>query len=142
MKKALIIFGFLIGLSNIQLSIAQTADNYVLYRDLDAVRIDYTTQQCTNNADVITEFHFLRLKNKTSNPITVSFKIEYYYNGSCTTCGNSEYQFTFEIPANATITSDCSLESPNARLAIISKYVNRNFGSPLERFELSNISVQ
>lgn len=120
---------------------SQSADNYTLYRELEAVKIDYITQQCTNNADLITEIHFLRLKNKTSNPISVSFKIEYYFNGNCTTCGNNEYYFTFEIPSNGEITSDCNMESPNSRLAIISKYVNRNYGSPLERFELSNITV-
>lgn len=142
MKKTLLILSFMVGLFQAQTIVAQASDNYTLYREFDAVKIDYSTQQCTNNADVITEFHFLRLKNKTNNPIVVSFKIEYYYNGSCTTCGNNEYFFSFEIPANEVLTTDCNLEAPNARLAIISKYVNRSFGSPLERFELSNITVQ
>ncbi len=122
---------------------AQSSESYKLYKDLDAVKIDYTTQQCTNNADVISEFHFLRLTNKTNAPVSISFRVEYYYNGSCSTCSNDEYQFSFNIPANGSITTDCaSLSTSTGRLAVINKYVNKNYGPPLDKFELSNIVVR
>lgn len=123
------------------LMFAQSANSWTVYQDLPAVKIDYTTQQC--GSDVITEFNFIRLTNKTSNSISVSFKVEYYYNGSCTTCGTNEYQFTFDLPANGFLMPSCDdLTTPNGRLAIIKRYVNRNFGHPLDRFELTNIIVQ
>ena len=117
----------------------QTSDSWTLYRELDAVKIEYTTEQCGD--DVITEFNFIKLTNKTSQPVSVTFKIEYYYNGTCTTCTNEEYRFTFALPANGSIQADCSLSSNTGRLAIIKRYVNRNYGHPLDRFELSDIVV-
>lgn len=120
---------------------AQSSNSWTNYKDLDAVKIDYTTQQCGEEPEVITEFNFIKLTNKTSNPISVSFKIEYYYNGSCTTCGNEEYAFNFAIPSNGSVVPDCSLTSPNSALAVIKRYVNRSFGYPLDRFELTNIVV-
>ena len=123
--------------------IAQTSETWTTYRDLDAVKIDYTTQECTGqNSGVITEFNFVRLTNKTANQVTITFKIEYYYNGSCTTCSNDEYRFTFVLPPNGILVPDCSLTGEAAKLAIIKRYVNRNFGYPLDRFELTNITVQ
>lgn len=141
MTKVKRLFGIFILCVAPSLLSAQSSDSWTLYRDLDAVKIDYQLQQC--GTDVITEFNFVRLTNKTNKPILVSFKIEYYYNGSCSTCGTNEYQFTFSLAPNESIMPSCGdLSSPNGRLAIINKYVNRNYGHPLDRFELSNIIVQ
>lgn len=119
---------------------AQSTQTWTNYRDLEAVKIDYTIQECVK--DITTEFYFIKLTNKTSNEITVSFKIECYFNGSCSTCSNDEYYFTFKVPANGSIMPNCVLNSYNDHLAIIKRYVDRNYGPPLERFELSNITVQ
>jgi len=121
-----------------------TAQYYVTYADLESVKIDYITEQCGEEPNTITEFNFLRLTNKTTLPIFVSFKVEYYYNGVCSTCNTSEYQFTFNLSPNGVITSNCSnlFDETTGRLAIIKSYVNRNFGHPLDRFELTNITVQ
>jgi hypothetical protein len=140
MSRALQLLGLLLIFSFPTVISAQSDQIWTNYRDLEAVRIDYTTQQCTK--DITTEFYFIQLTNKTSNPITVSFRIEYYYNGACSTCSNDEYRFTFRIPANGSIMPDCALDSDAAHLAIIKRYVDRNYGAPLDRFELSNITVQ
>jgi hypothetical protein len=122
---------------------AQHSPTYTTYSDLDAVKIDYTVQLCGEEPNTITEFNMLRLTNKTDHAITVSFKIEYYYNGICTTCNTNEYQVSFNLPANGTLSPDCtSLSGPAGHLALIKKYINRNFGQPLDRFELTNILVQ
>lgn len=119
------------------------AQSYTTYTDLDAVKIDYTTQQCGEDPNTITEFNFIRLTNKTDQAITVGFKIEYYYGGVCTTCSTSEYNVSFKLPANGAVTTDCSgISGDNGYLAIIKKYINRNYGQPLDRFELTNITVQ
>jgi hypothetical protein len=119
------------------------AQSYTTYTDLSAVKIDYTTVQCGEDPNTVTEFNFIRLTNKTDQMITVGFKIEYYYNGACTTCSTNEYQVSYKIPANGVITTDCAgLSGSNGYLAIIKKYINRNYGQPLDRFELTNISVQ
>lgn len=141
MSKTLKFVGLIILFVFPTFIMAQSSNSWTYYKDLDAVKIDYTTQQCGEEPGVITEFNFIKLTNKTSNPISVSFKLECYYNGSCSTCGNEEYVFNFEIPANGSVVPDCSLTSPNSGLAVIKRYVNRNFGYPLDRFELTNIVV-
>ncbi len=139
MRRLLLFTAFLLTLIGSTDLVAQTSDSWTLYRELDAVKIEYTTQQCGN--DVITEFNFIKLTNKTAQPVSITFKIEYYYNGSCTTCSIEEYRFTFSLPSNGSIEADCSLSPNTGRLAIIKRYVNRNYGHPLDRFELSDIVV-
>lgn len=140
-KLFVLVFGLTFSLLS---SINLSAQSYTTYADLEAVKIDYTTQLCGEEPNTVTEFNFLRLTNKTTIPVVISFKIEYYYNGACTTCSTSEYQFTFKLAPNEVISSNCSnlFDENTGRLAIIKTYVNRNFGHPLDRFELTNITVQ
>ncbi len=119
------------------------AQEYKMYKELPELTIDYRTENCGAEPNLISEFHFIRLTNKTAEAITVSFKIEPYINGNCTTCHNDEYYFTFEIPANSSITSYCDqLQEKNGNLALVSKYLNRDFGSDLDKFEITNISIR
>lgn len=119
------------------------AQQYQLIQDLPEVTFDYQTQTCGAEPEIIFEMHFLRLTNKTNQEITVKFRVEYYYDGNCTTCNNSEYYHTFKIPANTSISTDCnSLREQYGHLGIISKYLNRDFGADLEKFEITNISVE
>ncbi len=141
MNRALKTVGLII-LSVCPIFIQAQSSTWTNYRDLDAVKIDYILQNCGEEPNTITEFYFIRLTNKTENPINVSFKLEYYYNGVCSTCGNEEYVFNLLVPANGSIMPDCaSLTTTNGHLAVVKRYVNRNYGSPLDRFELSNIAV-
>jgi hypothetical protein len=140
MSKVIRFVSTIVGFFCAQFGIAQSSEVWTTYRDMPAAKIEYTIHQC--GSDVITEFYFLKLTNKTAQSIDISFKIEYYYNGSCSTCGTNEYQFTFTVPANGFLMPDCNLTSSEGRLAIIKRYVNRNYGHPLDRFELSNIIVQ
>jgi len=135
---------YLIGLvAVISCPLAINAQTYNTYKELPEVKIDYTVQQCGAEPNVISEMNFIRLTNKTTREISVSFKIEYYYNGVCTTCNTGEYFVTYKIAANQSITTDCdNLGGGYGNLGIIKRYVNRNFGHPLDRFELTNISVQ
>src|SRR5689334_19916121 len=84
------------------------AQSYTTYTDLDAVKIDYITEQCGQDPNTVTEFNFIRLTNKTNQMITVGFKVEYYYNGTCSTCNTNEYQFSYKVPANGSVSTDCS----------------------------------
>lgn len=119
------------------------AQDYKVFKDLPEFTIDYRTENCGAEPNVIFEMHFLRLTNKTDHAITVKFRIEYYYGGNCTTCNNNEYYHTFTIPANSSITTDCDkLKEQNGHLGILSRYLNRDFGTDLDKFEINNISVQ
>ena len=142
MNQALKFVGLLIISISPVFITAQSLQTWTSYRDLDAVKIDFTTEECGESSAIITEYYFIKLTNKTTHPIFVSFRIEYYYNNICSTCGNDEYRFTFEIPANGTMIPDCSLTGPTARLAVVKRFVNKTYGTPLDRFELSDITVQ
>lgn len=144
MNRALKIVGLFILFASPTFIIAQSLTSaWTTYRDLDAVKIDFTTQRCGEEPNVITEFYFLQLTNKTANPVSISFRLEYYYNNVCSTCNDDKYIYSFDLPANGSIVPDCNtLTSTAGALAVIKRYVNRNFGSPLDRFELSNIVVR
>jgi hypothetical protein len=114
------------------------------YKDLDKVKIEQKVTSCTNpNTQDSFEYTFLKLTNKTAQPIQVTFRIESYFNGNCTTCSNDEYVFTFNVPANSSIEpSGCAFTSQNDRLAIFRKNLNKPNYSVFDRFELSGIIVQ
>lgn len=107
------------------------------------MKIDYLVESCGEEPNTISEFNFIRLTNKTNADINVSFKIEYYYNGNCTTCGDDGYLVNYRIPANSSISTNCNeLSGQYGKLAVINKYKNRNYGSPLDKFEISNIEIK
>lgn len=121
---------------------AQSAESWTTYSDLEQVKIEYRTNQCNFSSGVEADFYFIKLTNKTVEEVTITFRLEYYYNGECTTCHNDEYVYTFKIPASGSLEPTCDLSNDNARLAVIKEYLNRDFGYPLDKFEITNIQIQ
>ncbi len=93
--------------------------------------------------DIQAEYILLKVTNLTSASLQLSFRADLFYVGTgCITCNNPEYLIHLNIPANSSITTDCSnLEGENRRLAIFKKYTNRNNNREFDRFEITEIQV-
>jgi len=117
--------------------------SWSVYKDLDQVKIEQKVTTCSPQGSTDShEYVFLKLTNKTSQPIHVTFRIESYFNGACTTCTNDEYVFTFNVPANGSVEPSCSLNGTNDRLAVYVKSLTQPNYSQFTKFELSEITIQ
>lgn len=126
-------------------SFAQNSQQWSLYQDLEDVKIEQKISQCQyQGSDDASEYTFLKLTNKTQSELFVTFKIEIFYNGSCTTCSNDEYLFTFHLMPGQSMEPDCSFKNDeNGHLAIYMRQVkNPSKTSVFTKFQLSNINVQ
>jgi hypothetical protein len=85
------------------------------------------------------EVVYLRIVNKTSAVIDVSWKLEMYYDGVCHGCTGQEYMKTVQLSPNGTISGTCS-ESSLKELRIFSKMVSFKTRE-LTGFELKNVHV-
>lgn len=116
--------------------------NWQVYQDEESYRIEQANTHCSNlgNGTVSADYIFLKLTNKTTKEITLSFQVEAYYDEKCRTC-NSEFYYSFEIPAKKSIEPNCKWE--NGQLAIIKNYVSGlNDPSRFTKLQLTNITVK
>lgn len=86
------------------------------------------------------EYVFLKLQNKTSSKITVSYAMSLSYNNTCYTCSNlDEYTFTFTLNPNQELSGNCSNKEG---LSIFSKMLDGTSNSKLTNFEIKNIVIK
>lgn len=108
-------------------------------------RIEYSDPViCTNSqADIQSEYVFLKISNLTSSPLTLSFRTDLFYIGSgCVTCDNPEYIQHITIPANGSLSADCDfLTTGNRQLLIFKKFINRTNQRDFEKFEITQVRV-
>lgn len=117
--------------------------SWTLHQDLDKIKIEKKISQCTyEGSDVTLEYIFLKMTNKTSNEVRVSFHLDSYFNGQCRTCGSTEYDFVFKIPANGSIEPVCQFKNDLDKLAVFVKNVNRPNYSTFDKFEINNLVVE
>lgn len=99
---------------------------------------------CTNSqADIQSEYVFLKISNLTSSTLTLSFRTDLFYVGSgCVTCDNPEYIQRITIPANSSLSADCDfLTTGNRELLIFKKFINRANQRDFEKFEITQVQV-
>jgi len=99
---------------------------------------------CTNaEADIQSEYVFLKISNLTSADIQISFRADIFYVGSgCVTCDNPEYIQRITVPANTSISADCNfMTTGNRQLVIFKKFINKTNYREFEKFEISQIQV-
>lgn len=117
--------------------------SWTVYQDLPTLKIEKKTVQCTyEGSDVTGEYIFLKLTNKTSNSINVSYHLNATYDGVCKTCGNAEYDFSFTVPANSSVEPVCQFGNAYDKLAVFVKHLNRPNYAVFDSFDLANLIVQ
>ena len=121
------------------------AQSWHTYQTTSQVKIEYTDPvNCSFSGGTEAEYIFLKFQNLTGQPIQVSFHVEHYYVGSgCTTCNNDEYQYTIQLPANGTISTDCHFASAGqSKLAIFKKFITRPNPTEFEKFEITHLTIE
>lgn len=141
-KTLILLAGFLyLTVSNLHAQSSWTS-----LQTINQVNIEYSEPVNCNfsQGTVQAEYIFLRINNLNAISKTVSFRIDSYYKGSgCGTCNNDEYLFSFQVPANGTISADCNFtETGLSKLAIFKKFISKKNNREFEKFEISNITVQ
>jgi hypothetical protein len=85
----------------------------------------------------------LRVKNKTASAISVTFRLDIHYNGTCRTCSNTEYKITLALGPNASFTGDCAYDASvdKQKLVVFKEYMNRSNNDTYTKFVISSVSI-
>ncbi len=121
---------------------SQNSTEWSEYASDASYSIEQKDVRCSNLGDgtVAADYIFLKLTNKTNKEIKLSFQIESYFDEKCRTC-NSEFYYTFTIPANQSIEPNCKWD--NGHLAVIKDYVSGvEDNTRFTKFMLTNITVK
>jgi hypothetical protein len=135
MKQKMIAL-FLVVMS---LTAAATEDWKVYFQSADVV-IEYRYADCHDEANGIHQQKvFLRFKNTSSQKVELSFQLIKKYSKSSTDGSSDESIQSIVIPANSTLSGDCSTK--NKSLFVFVKQLNLA-GTELKKFDLQNISIK
>jgi len=88
------------------------------------------------------EYMLVKYKNKTNQNLRLEWKFDYYYNGNCANCNNTNGEdiYTIELKPGETIEGKC--EWPTKRNTMVfSKFLNRNSNAVLTNFEFTNLKI-
>lgn len=114
--------------------------NWQSYKSTPQVDVDYRTEQCNDASNgIYREYIFLRMKNKTSQSVNVSWQFERYENNACSTCGKDEYKYSVTIAPNAEIIAQCG--SNQRELMVFVKHLDLPNHKTFTKFELGNFTV-
>ena len=117
--------------------------NWTELKSFDQVSIDFKFEDCDASMGYDKEVIHLKITNKTSEKITMTWHMWLYFNGVCKTCDYpQEYTYTLNLEPNQTLEGDCSLNSDN-RLSIFSKFNDSRYtgGSYLTDFDMHNMKI-
>lgn len=127
-----------LGLSSFTVS----EDQWREYFQNDQVKIEANAGQCDNKqAGISKSYIFLRVSNKSSQKVEVSFTKELWYGETCNGCSGEETKSTVVLQPNQTIEGTC--ESAFKDLKIFQGMANGSKGTKqrLTKFEIKNVNV-
>jgi hypothetical protein len=117
--------------------------SWTMHQDLEKIKIEKKSTQCTyKGSDVILEYIFLKITNKTNREVRISFHLDSYFDGQCRSCGSAEYDFVFKVPANSSLEPVCEFKNDVDKLAVFVKNVNRPNYSSFDKFEINNLVIE
>lgn len=119
-----------------------TSDQEIVYKDQDGVLITYTKQQKSINQDEIAEYVILKIENKNAHGVTLTWKLDIWYNGHCRTCDKpapTGYEFTLNLKPGEVVKGDVNKD--DLMLRIWSKTVKPAREGELTRFEFTNLAI-
>lgn len=104
------------------------------------VTIQSKKADCNDVANgIYKELILLKIENKNSFPVNISFRKELWYNGNCINCNtnSNEHIISVSLKPNEILEGNCK---SSKQLQIFSKMLNLK-KSELTRFELKDITV-
>jgi len=119
-----------------------TSNQEILYQEKDGVRITYTKQQHTLPDDQVMEYLVMRLENRNTHPVTVTWKLDLWYNDVCRTCNQSPptgYEFERTLQPGEIITGD--VRKDDLMLRIWYRNVSSGTDIRLTKFEFTGLAI-
>lgn len=121
------------------------SNEYKLIKEEQGIQIFAKEMDCHDNLNGIHQrFYNLQLINTTELPVTISWNIDTWYNGTCTTCGKAktaENTYSVQLEPSASVEGSCDKDAIKG-LKVYIKEINLNKSSVLSKFEISNFNVQ
>lgn len=109
--------------------------NWSLLIDNNGVKIYSRTIECPYEGMKPTIYAFLKIENTNATEKTVHFNFGLQYTETCSGCDeNSEFAQRILIPANNTVTGNCS--KPNYLGRIV-----RNLNNPVAGWNFENVTI-
>jgi hypothetical protein len=119
-----------------------TADQEIVYKELEGVRITYTKQQKAINDTEVMEYLIFKIENTNSHGVKLNWKLDIWYNGACRTCDKpspSGYEFSLDLKAKEKVEGD--INKDDLMLKIYSRTIKPEREGGLTKFEFTNLSV-
>ena len=133
---------------------AQVSTNYVetstlntfdwtTYAESPEVKVEVKRTDCYVNSGLNSQYFLIRLTNKTTDHVSVSWNMELFYNNDCKTCGVGEYLWQIDLAPNASVSGDCQIGSEH-KLRLFSKFIDANYSGTdeLTGFHFRNLILQ
>jgi hypothetical protein len=119
-----------------------TSSQDILYKEQDGVRITYTKQQHTLPDHQVMEYLVMKIENRNAHPVTISWKLDLWYNGNCRTCNHpspSGYEFEQTLRPGEVITGDVRTDDLMLRIW----FRNSKPGTEIEltKFEFTGLAI-
>jgi hypothetical protein len=119
------------------------SNSWNTYSETNQLKIEYKVVDCTYNSNGLAQRNvLLKYTNKTGNQLDVSWSLDLYYNGQCSTCNltSGEYDFSITLAPNGAYEGACDLQHRNDRKLFV-RHTNLSNNSELTNFQLANLQV-
>lgn len=134
-----------LSLSLMSMNLNAQDSDWKLYKEINGIQIYQMEKECHDEANGLhQEFILLKCVNTTSNDMELSWTLEAWYDGECTTChdpDNPEYQFSVKVNAGESVRGSCDIREGKT-LKIFKGFLNKEGTSTLTKFELKNLSAK
>ncbi len=117
--------------------------NWVSYVDNQQFSIEFKRTDCDLNSGLDQQYFFVRITNKTQIEINLSWEMDLFYNSTCNTCGDGEYQWQYTLAPHESVEGDCAIGAEK-KLRLFSKFIDANYigNSELTGFQFSNLTIE
>lgn len=132
-----------ISTSLIQVDSTANSSEWISYIDHEKFSIEYSYYDCDPNMGFDYQGVLLRVTNKTSQKLALSWHKILYYAETCRTCNfPEEYHYDLSIEPNQTVEGDCNPQS-GYNLKLFSKFIDASYtsGDHLTAFQLADFSI-
>lgn len=121
-------------------AISQNSE-WTTYKSINGINVLYKQVDCVTDQAPSQIAYLIKLENKTSNEVVVSWDLSVWYNNEKLThdVADGENHYSVKLSGNQTIEGNC--ETPYGPLYIFKDFITYVSPTKLTRFELENLTV-
>ena len=115
--------------------------DWQVYKSTPEADVYFRNEACHDEANGIhREYVLLKFVNKTDHKLKLSWQLERYEAGTCTTCNKNEYAYSLTMEPHQTLEADCA--SKDRELKVFVKHLDLPNPKAFSKFELSGFSAE